>query len=55
MEIIIESDMFGLFNTNFLHRNASPASGPAVLFLDDDMASLPTHNLAMWQAHHLRT
>ncbi len=55
MEIIMESDMFGLSNTKHLRRNASPASGPAVLHWDDDVASLPPHNLLMWWAHHLRT
>jgi hypothetical protein len=31
MEIIVESDVFGLSNTEHLCRDASPASGPAVL------------------------
>ena len=31
VEIIMESDVFSLSNTKHLCRNASPASGPAVL------------------------
>ncbi len=34
-------DMFGLSNTKHLRRNA-------VLHRDDDVASLPTHDLMIW-------
>jgi hypothetical protein len=34
-------DVFGLFNTKRLHRNA-------VLHLGDDVADLPPHILMMW-------
>ncbi len=47
-EMHINPDMFGLSNTKHLSRNA-------VLHQDDDVASLPTHILMMWQAHHIRT
>jgi hypothetical protein len=47
-EIHMNSDVFGLSNTKHLCRNA-------VLHCDDDVASLPNHNLIMWQAYHLRT
>jgi hypothetical protein len=41
-EIHMTSDMFGLSDTKHLHRNA-------VLCYDDDVVSLPPHNLMMWQ------
>ncbi len=47
-EMHMNSDVFGLSNTKHLRRNA-------VLRWDDDVASLPPHNLMMWQACHLRT
>jgi hypothetical protein len=48
MEIIMESDVIGLSNTKHLCRNASLASAPAVLRQNDDVVSLPAHNLMMW-------
>ncbi len=44
----MNSDVFGLSNTKHLRRNA-------VLCWDDDVASLPPHNLMIWQACHIRT
>jgi hypothetical protein len=39
-EIHMTSDMFSLSNTKHLRRNA---------IVNDDVASLPPHNLMMWQ------
>ncbi len=46
-EMHLSSDVFSLSNTKHLCRNA-------VLHWDDDVASLPPHNLMMWWACHLR-
>ncbi len=46
-EMHMNFDVFGLSNSKHLRRNA-------VLHWDNDVASLPTHSLMMWQAYHLR-
>jgi hypothetical protein len=47
-EMHMNPDVFGLSNTK-------PYTGMQSCIVNDDVASLPHHNLMMWQVCHLRT